>query len=41
VRVAEATGAADLFWYVKGDSPIKSLKDTESKVPISPCATGG
>src|SRR5690242_21823589 len=29
VRVigAEITGAGDLFWYVKGDSPIKSLKD--------------
>jgi len=33
VRVigAETTGAADLFWYVKGDSPIKSLKDTDGK----------
>jgi NitT/TauT family transport system substrate-binding protein len=33
VRVigAETTGAADLFWYVKGDSPIKSLKDTAGK----------
>lgn len=29
VRVigAEATGAADLYWYVKSDSPIKALKD--------------
>jgi NitT/TauT family transport system substrate-binding protein len=29
VRVigAETTGAADLYWYVKSDSPIKSLKD--------------
>src|SRR5215472_13282050 len=25
---AETTGAADLFWYVKGDSAIKTLKDT-------------
>ncbi len=33
VRVigAEMTGAADLFWYVKADSPIKSLKDAEGK----------
>lgn len=33
VRVigAETTGAADLFWYVKSSSPIKSLKDTEGK----------
>jgi NitT/TauT family transport system substrate-binding protein len=27
---AEATGAAD-YWYVKADSPIKSLKDTDGK----------
>ena len=33
VRVigAETTGAADLYWYVKSDSPIKSLKDTDGK----------
>lgn len=33
VRVigSEMTGAADLFWYVKADSPIKSLKDAEGK----------
>ena len=33
VRVigAETTGANDLYWYVKTDSPIKSLKDTEGK----------
>ncbi|HSV20031.1 MAG TPA: ABC transporter substrate-binding protein [Casimicrobiaceae bacterium] len=33
VRVigAETTGASDLFWYVKADSPIKSLKDTEGR----------
>jgi NitT/TauT family transport system substrate-binding protein len=33
VRVigAETTGASDLFWYVKADAPIKSLKDTEGK----------
>ena len=34
VRVigAETTGAGDLFWYVKADSPIKSLKDTDDKI---------
>jgi NitT/TauT family transport system substrate-binding protein len=33
VRVlgAETTGAADLYWYVRGDSPIKTLKDTDGK----------
>jgi NitT/TauT family transport system substrate-binding protein len=33
VRVigAETTGASDLYWYVKADSPIKSLKDTGGK----------
>ena len=25
------TGTGDLYWYVKADSPIKSLKDTEGK----------
>jgi NitT/TauT family transport system substrate-binding protein len=28
---AETTGAQDLFWYVKSDSPIKTLKDTDGK----------
>ena len=28
---AETTGAQDLFWYVKADSPIKTLRDTEGK----------
>src|SRR5579872_4497232 len=28
---AEMTGGADLFWYVRADSPIKSLKDTGGK----------
>ena len=34
VRVisAETTGAGDLYWYVKEDSPIKSLKDTDGKI---------
>jgi NitT/TauT family transport system substrate-binding protein len=33
VRVigAETTGAGDLYWYVKSDSPIKTLKDTGGK----------
>ncbi len=33
VRVigAETTGASDLYWYVKSDSPIKALKDTAGK----------
>jgi NitT/TauT family transport system substrate-binding protein len=33
VRVigAETTGAGDLYWYVKADSSIKSLKDTDGK----------
>lgn len=28
---AESTGAQDLFWYVRADSPIKSLTDTEGR----------
>jgi NitT/TauT family transport system substrate-binding protein len=28
---AETTGGADLFWYVKADSPIKALKETDGK----------
>jgi NitT/TauT family transport system substrate-binding protein len=28
---AEATGANDLFWYVRSDSPIRTLKDTNGK----------
>ena len=33
VRVigAETTGAKDLYWYAKADSPIKSLKDTDGR----------
>ena len=33
VRVisAETTGAGDLYWYVKADSPIKTLKDADGK----------
>ena len=34
VRVigAETTGAGDLYWYVKADSAIKTLKDTDDKI---------
>jgi NitT/TauT family transport system substrate-binding protein len=28
---AEFTGAHDLFWYVRADSPVKSLKDMEGR----------
>ena len=28
---AETTGAGDLYWYVKSDSPIKTLKDSNGK----------
>jgi NitT/TauT family transport system substrate-binding protein len=28
---AQTTGARDLFWYVRSDSPIHSLKDTNGK----------
>jgi NitT/TauT family transport system substrate-binding protein len=28
---AETTGAADLFWYVKAESPIKTLRDTDGR----------
>ena len=33
VRVisAETTGGADLFWYVRADSPLKTLKEAEGK----------
>jgi NitT/TauT family transport system substrate-binding protein len=34
VRVigSETTGANDLYWYVKADSAIKTLKDTDDKI---------
>jgi NitT/TauT family transport system substrate-binding protein len=28
---AETTGAGDLYWYVKADSPIKAIKDFDGK----------
>src|SRR5256885_8087229 len=28
---AQMTGAHELFWYVKADSPIKSLKEADNK----------
>lgn len=34
------TGTTDLYWYVKGDSPIKSLKDTTDKNTIAYSTNG-
>jgi NitT/TauT family transport system substrate-binding protein len=34
------TGTADLYWYVKADSPIKSLKDTTDKHTIAYSTSG-
>jgi NitT/TauT family transport system substrate-binding protein len=34
------TGTGDLFWYVKADSPIKSLKDTTEKTTIAYSTSG-
>jgi NitT/TauT family transport system substrate-binding protein len=31
IIASEATGAGDLFWYVRADSPIRSIKDTGGK----------
>jgi NitT/TauT family transport system substrate-binding protein len=31
IIAAEATGAGDLFWYVRADSPIRSIKETGGK----------
>lgn len=28
---AQMTGAGDIFWYVKADSPVKSMKDMEGR----------
>jgi NitT/TauT family transport system substrate-binding protein len=28
---AEMTGGADLFWYVRSDSPVRTLQDTDGK----------
>ena len=28
---SQSAGAGDIFWYVKGDSPIKTMKDAEGK----------
>jgi NitT/TauT family transport system substrate-binding protein len=35
VMGANFTGAGDIFFYVRADSPIKSLKDTSEKTTIS------
>ena len=37
---AEMTGSPDLFWYVRGDSPIKSFKDVTDKHTIAYSTTG-
>ena len=34
------TGTGDLYWYVKADSPIKSLKDTTDKNTIAYSTNG-
>src|SRR5947209_19594695 len=34
------TGTGDLYWYVKADSPIKSLKDTTSSNTIAYSTSG-
>ena len=34
------TGTSDLYWYVKGDSPIKSLKDTTDSNTIAYSTNG-
>jgi NitT/TauT family transport system substrate-binding protein len=34
------TGTSDLYWYVKADSPIKSLKDTTDKHTIAYSTSG-
>jgi len=34
------TGTGDLFWYVKADSPIKSLKDTTASQTIAYSTSG-
>jgi len=31
IIASEATGAGDLFWYVRADSPVKSIKETGGK----------
>jgi NitT/TauT family transport system substrate-binding protein len=42
VRVigANFTGAGDLFWYVRADSPIKRLEDASDKTTIAFSASG-
>ena len=34
------TGTSDLYWYVKADSPIKSLKDATDKNTIAYSTNG-
>jgi len=40
IIAAETTGASDLYWYVKADSPIKSLTDTTEKNTIAYSTNG-
>lgn len=42
IRIVSAsfTGAGDLYWYVKADSPIKSLKDATAQHTISYSTNG-
>lgn len=35
-----STGSDDVYWYVKGDSPIKSLKDVNEGMKIGYSSTG-
>ena len=37
---ANFTGAGDLYWYVRADSPIKRLKDASDKTTIAYSASG-
>jgi NitT/TauT family transport system substrate-binding protein len=37
---ADFTGAGDVYWYVKADSPIKSLKDATDKTTIAYSTNG-
>src|SRR6476660_105903 len=34
------TGTSDLYWYVKADSPIKSLKDATEKTTVAYSTSG-
>ena len=40
ILLASYTGTSDLYWYVKADSPIKSLKDATDKNTIAYSTNG-